>query len=247
MADMAGLLREYTHMRGRGITAMEALEFLRLRIERLPANDRAEIVRQIRAHEVERASTAPEPIKPLNSMRQSNNTTEVVAVQSTGEQISCPNCGKPNGVGDLFCFSCGYVLMKDKVSSETKRLSDVGGMSPSEHFDPQSALVLVLRSNNQQFRLRPQDLTHEVILGRADQAFAPDVDLSKVAGNMSVSRIHMCIRYQPETQTLTATDLNSANGTFINGQRLYPKEVRTLRHGDELRLGQMAFNVYYQR
>lgn len=247
MADMAGLLREYTHMRGRGITAMEALEFLRLRIERLPTNERAEIVRQIRAYEVERASTAPEPIKPLNAMRKANSTAEVVAVQPANAQIICPNCSKPNAPGDLFCFSCGYVLMKDRVSTETKRLADSGGMSPSEHFDIQSTLVLVLRSNNQQFRLRPQDLTHEVILGRADQAFAPDVDLSQVPGNMSVSRIHMCIRYQADTQTLTATDLNSANGTFINGQRLYPKEVRTLRHGDELRLGQMAFNVYYQR
>jgi pSer/pThr/pTyr-binding forkhead associated (FHA) protein len=41
--------------------------------------------------------------------------------------------------------------------------------------------------------------------------------------------------------------MNSANGTFVNGQRLHPQEVRVLRHGDELRLGRMVFQTLFHQ
>ena len=42
------------------------------------------------------------------------------------------------------------------------------------------------------------------------------------------------------------SDLGSANGSFINGQRLLAKEIRVLRHGDELRLGKLVMTVSFR-
>lgn len=234
-------------MRSRGITAMDALEFMRMRIERLPNEERADVVKQIRNFEIERATqpNTNSQVKPLTPLRRASNGDRVAEAEPE-VQVACPNCGKHNPSNEVFCYSCGFVLIKEGVATETRRLQETG-MQSSEIFDSQATLVLVLRQNKQQFRLRPQDSDHEMILGRADQAFMPDINLNREPGNLSVSRMHMCIRFNADTNTLTATDLNSANGTYVNGQRLYPKEVRTLRHGDELRLGQMVFNVYYQR
>src|SRR5436305_426141 len=51
-----------------------------------------------------------------------------------------------------------------------------------------------------------------------------------------VSRAHACIA--PQGKTATLTDLNSANGTFVNGQRI--RGVTTLRPGDQLDVGPYA-------
>jgi ABC-type multidrug transport system ATPase subunit/pSer/pThr/pTyr-binding forkhead associated (FHA) protein len=51
-----------------------------------------------------------------------------------------------------------------------------------------------------------------------------------------VSRAHACIA--PQGKTATLTDLNSANGTFVNGQRI--RGVTTLRPGDQLDIGPYA-------
>jgi pSer/pThr/pTyr-binding forkhead associated (FHA) protein len=59
-----------------------------------------------------------------------------------------------------------------------------------------------------------------------------------------VSRMHAGLRRQGDT--LVLTDLGSLNYTFINGQRVHPHEVRILRNGDELRIGQLKMRVYFR-
>jgi len=44
-----------------------------------------------------------------------------------------------------------------------------------------------------------------------------------------------------------AFDLGSANGSFLNGQRLYPNEKRIVRDSDELRLGRLVMRVRFAR
>jgi pSer/pThr/pTyr-binding forkhead associated (FHA) protein len=46
--------------------------------------------------------------------------------------------------------------------------------------------------------------------------------------------------------TVVIVDLDSVNHTYINGQRLHPKEVRVLRDGDELRLGKLSIKVTFK-
>ncbi|MCR5304013.1 MAG: FHA domain-containing protein [Lachnospiraceae bacterium] len=55
----------------------------------------------------------------------------------------------------------------------------------------------------------------------------------------SVSRLHA--RFDKEDGRVTVTDLDSTNGTYINGKRLKPNETCTLRSGDELRIGVLNY------
>jgi hypothetical protein len=58
----------------------------------------------------------------------------------------------------------------------------------------------------------------------------------------TVSRRHCVLRYQNDY--LTVEDLDSANGTFLNGERISGKEV--VRPGDRLEVGPLVFLAEYQ-
>jgi DNA-binding response OmpR family regulator/pSer/pThr/pTyr-binding forkhead associated (FHA) protein len=83
-----------------------------------------------------------------------------------------------------------------------------------------------------------------VIVGRgvAGDDKRPDIDLEPYgAEGMGVSRQHLAL-YQ-DTNQLIVTDLDSNNGTFLNGNRLQPNEGYRLSHGDQLMLGRMRLDV----
>lgn len=269
MADALALLREYLELRLSGTSANQAVDALRARVELLNGADRADLVRQIREFEQQRAATGParkpqatgylnpdnaaliadvsaavpqRRIKPLSSP---SDTDPAPKFNGSGALVTCPNCHKRNRAGELFCFACGYVMKQDMAKFETVRLNDASVPS-GDYFPPNGAVLLVQRGTNAQFQARPSDRPHDLVVGRADHTVLPDLDLSSVTGDvMSISRMHLSLRHNRQLNTLAAIDMGSANGSFINGQRLYPQEVRTLRHGDELRLGNLVFNVYF--
>ncbi|KAB2855894.1 MAG: FHA domain-containing protein, partial [Anaerolineae bacterium] len=38
----------------------------------------------------------------------------------------------------------------------------------------------------------------------------------------------------------------SVNGTFLNGQRLIPRQARIVHDGDEMRFGKLALRIYFK-
>ena len=74
-----------------------------------------------------------------------------------------------------------------------------------------------------------------VNVGRGD-------DMDIVVDNASVSRRQAQIRLEPNGRW-TVTDLGSANGTFLNGQRLVARQ--TLTRGDEIAFGR--FSLFFDR
>lgn len=63
-----------------------------------------------------------------------------------------------------------------------------------------------------------------------------------VIGNDAISRIHAKIDVVDNDQ-LMLTDMNSKNGTFINGERLLANETRKINRGDEIGLADLLFNL----
>ena len=61
-----------------------------------------------------------------------------------------------------------------------------------------------------------------------------------VLGDPSVSRVHARI-YKGEDGCIEIRDLNSTNGTWINGMRLEPNEKRRVQRGDEVRFGSLEY------
>lgn len=91
------------------------------------------------------------------------------------------------------------------------------------------------------------NLTHRVIIGRGDENHANvDINISAYeAAEKGVSRCHAAL--EVVDKTLMVSDLNSTNGTFINGQPILPGHRRVVRDGDELLLGHLLIQVYYLR
>ncbi|NLE45923.1 MAG: FHA domain-containing protein [Chloroflexi bacterium] len=84
----------------------------------------------------------------------------------------------------------------------------------------------------------------ELLIGRADLACGvdPDLDLEPDGGlKGGVSRRH-CRVYRQQGVYLVE-DVGSANGTYLNGERLSAYLPRILKHHDELQLGGMLLRV----
>ena len=92
------------------------------------------------------------------------------------------------------------------------------------------------------------EVTDRIVIGRADPkaGFEPDLDLTPYAGQENgVSRKHVAITQGDKV--LYAEDLNSTNGTRINGFQLEAGQLYRLRDGDELELGRLRIVVRFVR
>jgi hypothetical protein len=170
------------------------------------------------------------------------------------EMVSCPKCGKPNKPQEAICFSCGSFLSHSKQA--TRALLETDELFfDHEYFGPDSVLSLQVRGATdidltQSYEIRPQESEGDLVIGRFGDGstLVPDIDLTEHhAEQRGVSRLHLSLHYDPRNNNLLVMDMGSANGTFINGQRLHPNEVRLLRNGDELRLGKMVMAVAFYR
>jgi hypothetical protein len=263
------LFAEYSRMRNNGLDAKTALNALRSHIESLSKPQREELANMLRHYEAGPADPPPKPppepkpapkvsaIRPIAPAHvpppETGAAESAKFATSEVEQVTwvtCSNCGKPNQRHEVFCYACGQLLEPVKGSFDTRLFGDTSEKSPEkDYFGPDSVLALRVRGSANSYELRPQNTDHELIVGRSTEgsAMAPDVDLKDRKGaDLGVSRLHLTIHYDPENHAVLVSDLGSANGTFINGQRLMAKEVRVLRHGDELRLGKLVLAISFR-
>jgi hypothetical protein len=91
------------------------------------------------------------------------------------------------------------------------------------------------------------DASRGLLLGRRDPEGdeAPDVDLMDYgAKEQGVSRKHASILHNQGS--LMLVDHESANGTFLNGEKLDPHRPHVVGDGSEIRLGGLIMWIYLQ-
>lgn len=164
--------------------------------------------------------------------------------------ITCPACKHSELDGTLFCSECGSRLWGESLMEETTRFND----DVIPRTDKIGSLVIPVFSPPTGFTLRisgavdPIKISNksEYLLGRSDpkHEVVPDVDLGPYGGQqLGVSRKHA---YLIQTETgLSIRDLGSTNGTLVNGRVLAANQDWPLRDGDEIRLGKLAFNIFF--
>lgn len=164
--------------------------------------------------------------------------------------IECPNCSHQEFVGTLFCSECGSRLAhespmptvdisKDEIGDRAKDTKP----SPPEAPELKSGAMMGLRviETGEVVSLIGRD---NFTLGREveGQAVIPDVDLDKYeAYDHGVSRIHAELRLSPEG--LQVIDLDSVNGTLINGEEIESQDPHPIHHGDILQLGRLRLQL----
>ena len=166
--------------------------------------------------------------------------------------IICSNCKNTNLDGAMFCAECGSQLVgKDTLITQnisTKQFEKARESKPArpndtyQPFDGSDAWgSLHLLDTGQ---VLPLSNKNEFTMGRISegQPIMPDIDLSPYqAYAAGVSRLHAVIRRNGAA--IAFMDLGSANGTFVNGNRLTPNTEQMLNHGDILALGKMRIQV----
>ena len=166
--------------------------------------------------------------------------------------IECPSCGRKHRPGSLFCSECGVYLPKGgqpgtepipgrELPARQARAWGPSGKSGGGSGRTGALLQIRVVSSEREIQLPPGEDVH---LGRLDAAqdIFPDVDLTPDGGlKGGVSRRHC--RIYGETGDYHVEDLGSANGTFLNGERLTPYLPHVLREGDRLQLGRVELEV----
>lgn len=165
--------------------------------------------------------------------------------------MKCSSCQQSNLVGAIFCLNCGISLLPQDQRPGTTAM--LGKRSQPRPIPPAAAPARATSSSAER-RLRATVLNNgrsinvplavPVLIGRQDstRGFFPDLDLSNDGGHDSgVSRRHA--RISIADATAYVEDLDSANGTFINDQRLTARTPYRLQPSDELRLGTLILRI----
>ena len=165
----------------------------------------------------------------------------------------CPNCKSKQFDGTIFCAECGENLITSPRNEATLSL---GQHAPTGELADEASLIaapapaggpriaLVIMNSGRRISL---DIGEDLLIGRKDngRGIFPDVDLGLDGGyDAGVSRRHAILAYN--NGVYSVEDLNSANGTFINGQRLTAQQAMRLKPGDELKCGTLLMRVEFE-
>ena len=164
--------------------------------------------------------------------------------------IKCSTCGRLNHDTEQICVYCGAPLVDIAKHNATRAVGDTDyeeGVPKwgSARFSFNMTLVIHVVETRKSYVL-DADETKEIVLGRTDPdtGEAPHVDLTEEgAVDKGVSRRHATIIQRDGA--LHIVDNGSANGTYLNGQKLVAQQPRVLRDGDDVRLGHLVLRVNF--
>jgi FHA domain len=163
----------------------------------------------------------------------------------------CYNCAKPYQPGALVCTGCGVVLdirpdvvVPVDTKDLTAELAKAAAKSPGK-FGIAPFLPMTIAFEIEGVNILVP-FAEAVIIGRLSNTSTSEAMLDlKAFGafEKGVSRRHLRIRRRGTL--VYVADIGSANGTWLNGQRLIFNGERLLRHDDEVKLSHLTLRVKF--
>jgi hypothetical protein len=260
MYDVEQLCVRYAQRRKRGVDPKDIIQELRPYIKQLSDMQRQTLKLRLRTWENDYMPVPAHAAPPAAPDLVDQPVIRRVYIQSNHEEqepeivdVICHFCGRLNRVGETMCHACGRLLdPSQQVDQSTRLLTQTTNLFYSdEFFGDDFVLSLKVRGandidRNNVYEIRPQDVDREITFGRAAHGNEVDIDLNEHdAEARGVSRCHLSLFYDSVDHVIRVSDRGSANGTFVNGQRINRNEVRMLRNGDELRLGKLVMTVTF--
>jgi len=142
-----------------------------------------------------------------------------------GGTVTCPVCAAVNPFGEKWCIDCGFLLSEEP-----------GGPTPELAATAFAALRKKSTASG-----AAQEGGLLLPLAEGDNPVGRLSGVVSLAEDSYASRQHAVIRVRPPEIWLE--DLKSSNGTFVNGERVWPEKAVRLYHGDEVRFAQTTFEV----
>jgi hypothetical protein len=233
MGKSTEIFELYTSLRMQGQAEAEAQRNLIYGIQGLPVGKQISLKQRFQAWESER-TIADFDIAERTKL--SNITMKI---------IFCPNCDSPNVIGVSRCQVCDTQLDASNMNDIETALAEAEKTIKVEE-DVAAPIVLHSVSAHRQFALRPQLNTSGLRIGRFSPSSQVEVDLNEVgAAELGVSRTHALMNFDSSNKGVYITDLNSTNGTYVNGFKLPANARSRLRDGDELKLGHLKLTVRF--
>ena len=164
------------------------------------------------------------------------------------EKIICPICQHVNPPDAVQCEQCKVSFTADSSTVDVSESLSQMAVSASEqirqtheHLAPDDVVFYVAGE------IQPLVIQsgREIILGRSvDDAPSFVVDMTQFHGHLlGVSRKHALLTRVVDGYTVE--DLDSTNGTWLNDERLVPRQTYPVISGDQLRIGQLVLFVYF--
>lgn len=163
----------------------------------------------------------------------SNITSGTSMSNQSVHKYRCLRCGHNNSLNETFCEECGQVI--DVSSSSLARK-----IHPQNTSGPDKQTITLTFQTEKETLSITLHASQRATLGRLVpyMLLTPDIDLTPLNGaELGVSRNHAVLDYT--SKGLHITDLDSRNGTFVNGKRLDSLNSRLVQDGDKLRFGQL--------
>jgi pSer/pThr/pTyr-binding forkhead associated (FHA) protein len=174
--------------------------------------------------------------------------------------LNCSNCKKKlqisvsEGMFDkkkvVSCNNCNEfttIMVPSEIVFENKNKNNKQAAAEatfiSDNFQKETTFRLLVLTgeftNEQVFDLKDEKLT----IGRKNNGgpeAKPDIEIRSKDGYMSKKHAEL-IRTQDNLYVIK--DLNSANGTWVNGEKLSNTDKLFLENGDEIKMGRTYFKI----
>lgn len=156
----------------------------------------------------------------------------------------------------MFCTECGAYLLRGDgrgaqgtaelpFSEAVQAIPDLQLVGQQLAPDCEvTRIMFVIPASGRRVTLALKD---EIRIGRADPGSSqrPDLNLAPDGANeFGVSRRHATIRRSDEG--IMVLDLESTNGTYLNGYRVPPELPYLLRSGAEIRFGYLLVHIFFE-
>lgn len=152
---------------------------------------------------------------------------------------NCPRCSVPLRPGARFCPTCGFSMSQPlpvpapaQAAVPAAPEPGGGGLRTQMLGASAGAVNLAVRW------MGGKSERHQISQGLVRVGRAPDNDI--VINHPAVSGHHLSLAITPNN--ITITDLNSTNGTQLNGQKIPPNAPQPMRVGDVIRIGDLTGN-----
>ena len=161
--------------------------------------------------------------------------------------LVCRDCGFDNLGGALYCTECGGSLLElggaPAVSDElllVRQPALVGQIT--NQLENKDEIIIMIPSSGRFLRF---PLNSQISVGRAETGDGPVLNLESDGGKAwGVSRKHAVIQRDDTNDHLLLTDLNSTNGTVLNGYLLPSELPYPLKSGDEIQFGNLLIHIF---